>query len=266
MTLKRLFILTLAIIVTIPLTRADEPQTEKTRLLLVGDSTVKNGSGSGSGGLWGWGQVISVYFNHEKIVVDNQARGGRSSRTYFTEGLWDAASKKLNRGDIVLIQFGHNDGGDMFKGSRPRASIKGNSDEVREGVVEETNKMESVHSYGWYIRRYVEDAKAKGAIPIVLSPVPRNIWKEERILRATNDYGKWAKEAAEQSGALFVDLNSIAADRYDRMGKDQVSKLFPETDHTHTNEQGAIVLAECVLDGLKLIKQFSGSELFVVGR
>ena len=94
------------------------------------------------------------------------------------------------------MQFGHNDGGDKFKGIRPRASLKGNGDDTEIGVVEATGKEEIVHSYGWYLRKYITEAKAKGAIVVVCSPIPRNIWKDGKVGRAASDYGKWAKEAA----------------------------------------------------------------------
>jgi hypothetical protein len=140
----------------------------------------------------------------------------------------------------------------MFEGNRPRASIKGNGDEVREGVVEQTGEREVVHSYGWYLRRYIADARAKGAVPMVLSPVPRNMWKDGGVLRAGGDYGKWAREAAEQSGAHFIDLNELVALTYEAVGEVKVgAEYFTETDHTHTTEAGALVNAACVVAGLR---------------
>ena len=128
----------------------------------------------------------------------------------------------------------------MFDGDRPRASIKGNSDETIEGVVAATGKSETVHSYGWYLRKYVADAKAKGATPIVLSLVPRNRWEGDKVIRSSQDYAKWAKEAAEQSGAHFIDLNERVASFYEKIGKDEVSKmLFTEKDWTHTTKKGS---------------------------
>src|SRR5215471_18998742 len=98
-------------------------------LFLIGDSTVKNGGGKGDGGLWGWGSVIAKYFDTNKITLQNKAIGGRSSRTYLTEGRWDEVRSQLKPGDFVMMQFGHNDGGELAKGDRPRASLKGNGDE-----------------------------------------------------------------------------------------------------------------------------------------
>lgn len=222
------------------------------RLVLIGDSTVKNGAGKGDGGLWGWGQVIDSQFDTERITIENRALGGRSSRTYLTEGLWAKSLARLRAGDFVMMQFGHNDGGQMFAGDRPRASIKGNGDESQDGVVAATGKQETVHSYGWYLRKYIADAKAKGAIPIVLSPVPRDRWQEGRVLRADQDYGLWARQAAEQSGAYFIDLNELVAARYEELGEAKVgADLFTEEDWTHTTRPGAVINAACVAAGVR---------------
>ena len=72
-------------------------------LYLVGDSTVKNGSGRGDGGLWGWGQVLAPMFDGERIHVENHAIGGRSSRTFLTEGRWDRVVEKLQPGDFAMV-------------------------------------------------------------------------------------------------------------------------------------------------------------------
>src|ERR1041384_4593852 len=85
-------------------------------LFIIGDSTVKNGSGKGDGGLWGWGDWIRPYFDSTKIKIENRAIGGRSSRTFLTEGRWDKVLADLKSGDFVLMQFGHNDGGALDSG------------------------------------------------------------------------------------------------------------------------------------------------------
>ncbi|TWT37629.1 Rhamnogalacturonan acetylesterase RhgT [Posidoniimonas corsicana] len=248
----RLVLLAVAATAASGVTAAEGEQAGPRTLFLIGDSTVKNGSGRGDGGLWGWGQVLQPHFDREQVIVENRALGGRSSRTYLTEGLWERTLEKIKPGDVVLMQFGHNDGGQMFASNRPRASIRGNGDETQDGVVEQTGKAETVHSYGWYLRKYIADAQAKGATPVVLSPVPRDRWKDGKLVRADGDYGRWAREAAEQAGAAFVDLNALVADRYDELGQEAVhAELFTPTDHTHTNRRGAEVNAECVAAGVR---------------
>jgi rhamnogalacturonan acetylesterase len=232
----------------IPGIRAEEKQASPPTLFLIGDSTVKNGTR----GQMGWGDPVAAYFDPTKIKVENRARGGRSSRTYLAEGLWDPILAALKPGDFVMMQFGHNDGGSVT-GGRARASLKGVGEETQEVVDAATGKKETVHTYGWYLRKYIADARAKGATAIVLSPVPRNIWKEGRtVARASNDYGKWAAEAAKAGGAFFVDLNDLVARYYEAQGPEQVQAMyFGPTDHTHTTPAGAEVTAALVMEGLK---------------
>src|SRR6266581_3908765 len=148
-------------------------------LFLIGDSTVNNSTK----GLQGWGTPIAAFFDQTKINVQNKARGGRSSRTYYTEGLWEEVRKALKPGDFVLMQFGHNDGGPLSDG-RARASLKGNGDETQEIENKTTGKKEIVYTYGWYLRKYISEAKAAGTTPTVLSLVPRNIWNQDKVVRA----------------------------------------------------------------------------------
>ena len=217
-------------------------------LCIIGDSTVKNHTA----GLGGWGDPIGAYFDKSKVVVVNHALGGRSSRTFLTEGLWDKALAGLKPGDFVLMQFGHNDGGSPR--TSYRASLKGVGEETEAVVNPKTNVTETIHSYGWYLRRYIADARAKGATAIVLSPIPRNIWTPDgKVARSGGDYGLWASQAAKAGGASFVDLNAIIADKYDALGADKVKAFFPG-DHTHTSPQGAEMNAGAVVEGLRMLK------------
>lgn len=240
------FAFLLALLFLIPLrATADAPLAARPlpTLYIMGDSTVKNGTK----GLQGWGDPIAAYFDSKKINVENRARGGRSSRTYLTEGLWDKVRVQIKPGDFVLMQFGHNDGGSPVRSDR--ASLKGNGDETQNIADGKTGKTETVHTYGWYLRQYIAGARARGATSIVLSPVPRNIWNGGKVARNGNDYGKWASEAARAGGAAFVDLNAIVADRYDALGQDKVKDFFPG-DHTHINAAGAELNAASVVAGL----------------
>ncbi len=200
-------------------------------LFLIGDSTVRNGAGDGANKQWGWGEPIVAYFDPAKIAVLNRARGGRSSRTFLTEGLWEQVLSAMKPGDFVLIQFGHNDGGPINDNSRARGTIKGVGEETEEIDNLLTKKHEVVHSYGWYLRKYIADTKAKGATPVICSPVPRKIWKEGRIVR--DQYAQWAEEVAKAEKVGFIDLNEIIARQYDAMGAEKVEPLFAD-EHTHT--------------------------------
>jgi lysophospholipase L1-like esterase len=222
-------------------------------LYLVGDSTVRNGRADGAGGQWGWGEPLVDYFDASKINVANRAIGGRSSRTYITEGRWDELVVMLKPGDFVVFQFGHNDSGPLDDTSRARGTLPGVGEESKEIDNPITKKHEVVHTYGWYMKKYVADTLAKGAIPIVCSPIPRKVWAEGKVVRNVDNYGGWARQVADSEHAAFVDLNEIIARRYDALGEAQVDPLFADP-HTHTSLAGAELNAECVVAGLKALK------------
>lgn len=221
-------------------------------LFLVGDSTVRNGRGDGGGGHWGWGEPLVDLYDASRINVVNRALGGRSSRTYITEGLWAETLALIKPGDFVIFQFGHNDSGPLDDTSRARGTIPGIGDETKEIDNPITKKHEVVHSYGWYMRKYVADAIAKGATPIICSPIPREIWKDGKVVRNADNYGGWAQQVAASEKTAFVDLDEIIARRYDALGEAKVEPLFADP-HTHTSRSGAELNAECVVAGLKAL-------------
>jgi hypothetical protein len=104
------------------------------------------------------------------------------------------------------------------------------------------------------MRKYVNDVKAKGATPIVLSLVPRNSWKDGKVVRSTGDnYGGWAQQVAEALGAVFVDDNEIIARGLEKMGQEKAAALF--ADHKlHASPEGAAFNARMAVSGLKAIK------------
>lgn len=219
---------------------------------IIGDSTVKNGDGTGKNNQMGWGTVIDPYFDTSKISIRNHAIGGRSSRTFITEGRWTKILETLKKGDYVIMQFGHNDASPLDDTARARGTIRGVGEDSTEIYNPIRKIKEVVHSYGWYMRKYVRESKAKGAIPIVCSLVPRNNWKDDKVSRSGDSWGLWAKQVAEQEGAYFIDLNNIVSDKYETMGQAAV-KLFFQADNTHTNNDGAKLNAAIVASELKRI-------------
>jgi rhamnogalacturonan acetylesterase len=215
---------------------AREPRT----VWLIGDSTVRNGIA----GQLGWGTPLAGMLNPKLARVENRAIPGRSSRSFLEEGSWDKVLKLARPGDFVLIQFGHND--DVRSGAiHSIASLAGNGDDSLDG--------EKVRTYGWYIRNYVRTAVAARLNPVVISPVPRNHWKDGKVVRNESGYSDWAKAAAKQSGVWFLDLNTELAGRYDKLGEQNVRSLFAKGDSTHTGPAGASFTARCVMEGLKNI-------------
>jgi len=232
------------------LTAQTAPPNTQPTLFIIGDSTVKNTSN----GQLGWGDPIRDFFDLSRIKVENRARGGRSSRTFQSEGLWDQVLAELKPGDYVLMQFGHNDGGAINDDSRARGSLPGIGEQF-EGVDNKlTKKFESVHTFGWYMRKYIADTKAKGATPIVLSPIPRNIWIDGKVERAADSYGGWAAEVAQTQKAFFINLNEIIAAKYEVIGQETIGRDYFKGDHTHTSTIGARLNAESVVSGMRALR------------
>jgi rhamnogalacturonan acetylesterase len=216
-------------------------------IFVIGDSTANNNAN----GARGWADPFIDYFDATKVNVLNRARAGRSSRTFITEGLWDKVLADMKAGDFVVIQFGHNDGGPLNT-DRARGSLPGIGDETRE-VVMPDGKSEVVHTYGYYLRKFVDDTRAKRATPIVLSLTVRNIWIAGKVERGAGKFREWAKAVALSQDVDFIDLTMIVADAYEKLGEEQVKELFA-TDHTHTSPQGAAVNAAKVIAGLKALR------------
>jgi rhamnogalacturonan endolyase len=221
-------------------------------LFIAGDSTAANGAPDAIG----WGKHLETFFDASKLKVVNLARGGRSSRTFIAEGLWDRLLEGVKAGDFVLIQFGHNDGGPINDERRARGSLPGLGDESQEIDNLLTKQHEVVHTFGWYLRKMIADTKAKGATPILLSLTVRSIWKEGRVERGSGRFGQLTREVATSQRVPFVDVTTLIADRYEQMGEDAVKALFPR-DHTHTSNEGAKLNAELVVNGLKGLRDQS---------
>lgn len=219
-------------------------------VFITGDSTVKN-TDRDSTGMWGWGSQADRIFDADKITWINCAQAGRSCRTYLREGRWEKVYNDLQRGDFVLIQFGHNDIGELGRGKH-RGEIPGTADTslVSRVVLQDEAYNEVVYSFGWYLRKMIDDCRQKGATPILVSLTPRNEWPDGKIERRNDSYGKWYREVAEQTGCTLVDVHNITADALDGIGR-EAAKYFYNRDHTHTSLRGARLNALSVAIGLR---------------
>jgi lysophospholipase L1-like esterase len=213
---------------------------------IVGDSTVRSG-GAGAG-LWGWGERIAPFFDTNKINVVNHAIGGRSARTYFTEGRWARVMSETKPGDFVIIQFGHNDGGRIGDpANKHRADGKGIGDETAPDIMPD-GSTEQVHTFGWYLAKFADDAKARGATVILCSPIPHNQrWENGRDFASV---AGWDAAVAQAHGALYFDLTMVITGAYKKIGREKADAFFADKG-THTNDAGAKFNAECVIAGLK---------------
>ena len=218
----------------------------ETHMFVVGDSTVAS-YGASHYPQTGWGQVLQYYFDEQKVLIENRARGGRSSRSFYDEvGLWDEVIEEIASDDFVLIQFGHND---------------------RDWTKDE--RYTSPEDFEGYLTKYVNDIRSKGAVPILVSPMVMNAYNGD-VLRNVftedgNDYRGSMAKVATQLDVAFVDLNLKSYDLVSALGVDQASRYlylilesgeyehYPQgkNDGTHFQEFGAIEMSRLVVEGIE---------------
>lgn len=241
-------------------------------VFFTGDSTVKNAD-KDDDGMWGWASQAQTVFDESKITLFNAARAGRSTRSFIREGLWEEVYNSLQPGDFVTIQFGHNDICPMDD-KKARGVIKGTQDTLHVYHLAD-DSYEVVYSFGWYLRKMIDDTREKGATPILVSLTPRNEWPGGKIERRDGSYGKWYREVVEQTGVEFVDMHNISADFLDKKfavkslpadkekAKAKIEQLkekagrYFKKDHTHASKLGAQMNAQSMAKGLRA----NGSEL-----
>jgi lysophospholipase L1-like esterase len=226
-------------------------------IFIVGDSTARNGADLG------WGDHFAHYFDTTKVNVANRAIAGRSARSYMNEGAWDRVLAELKPGDYVLLQWGHNDGGGpLTPDFRARGEGKGIGEESVDIPVTMPYKggpyagktTETVHTYGWYNRRYIAETRVKGATPILLTVTVRDIWTPgpDGKLHIEHDMGyrDYDVQIAAADKVPLVDMAAVQADKFEMLGPDTTRLLFP-IDHTHTSAVGAEMNAASMVTALK---------------
>ncbi len=234
-----------------------------TRVWLIGDSTVADYSLEKDYQLkrypiMGWGQVFQSFLSSDSldlvkhlirtdsVIVEDRARGGRSTRSFFEEGRWADILRSLRRGDLVMIQFGHNDAS-VNKGER----------------------YTSLPGYREFLRLYVTQSREKGAIPILVTPVARNYpWKDGRLGNTHGEYPGAMREVAAELGVFLIDLTALSIDFFSERGRDYVTStyfmnfppgIYPgypdgSSDNTHFQPAGATAVASLVFRAMKELK------------
>jgi lysophospholipase L1-like esterase len=200
------------------------------KIVLVGDSTVNAGGG--------WGKGFCAVMT-QNVTCINEALNGRSSKSFIDEGAWKKALD--DHGDYYLIQFGHND----MKGKGPE----------RETDPETT--------YAANIRRYIRDARAVGAVPVVVTSLSRRNYRDSVLVQDLKDYSAAAKRVGMEENVTVIDLNAMSvklleemtqaqADEFNATGhQDQPAenKKSP-VDRTHLNGKGQALFGRMVADTL----------------
>jgi len=227
-------------------------------IFIVGDSTAHNGVDMG------WGEHFAHYFDTTRVNIANRAIGARSARLYYNEGAWDRVLAEMKPGDYVLFQMGHNDGGGPLTANfrNPIGEGKGIGEESVDIPITRPfasgplvgKTVETVHTYGWYNRKFFADTRAKGATPILVTVIVRNIWSPgpDGKLHIERDMGyrDYDMQLAAAEHVALIDMATVAADKFEMLGPDTTRLLFP-IDHTHTTPVGAEMNAASVVTALK---------------
>ncbi len=232
-------------------------------LWLIGDSTMADYANYGEEYMTerypqtGWGQMLHhftmadslklVYpIDADSVVIDNRARGGRSTRSFFEEGRWSQVYHLLSPGDWVLIQFGHND-------SSP----------------DKVDRYTTISGYKEYLRLYVNQTREQGATPVFITSVCRNYpWVEDQLQNSHGEYPAAMREVADELNVFLIDLTVLSAEHFSQMGREYVTnnyfmnlpagkfEAYPDgmTDNTHFQPEGAMQVARLVFEGLKELK------------
>ncbi|MFV0290497.1 MAG: rhamnogalacturonan acetylesterase [Mangrovibacterium sp.] len=257
---------------------AEEKKEENKRntitMFIAGDSTVADYAKNYDEGedyyktrypVTGWGQVIQPLLTAEElrkipfitadsVVVDCRARGGRSTRTFFQEGRWRGIVEDIEPGDVVLMQFGHNDGS-----TSPAHA----------------GRYVDVEGYKEFLRLFVSQTKERGGIPVILTPVARAFpWKDGALVNVHGDYPQAAIAVAEETNTFSIDLNALSLALFNEKGKEFIEENYfmnfpvgkyegyPEgsSDNTHFQTQGGIEVAKLVVEGMENLMPISTSK------
>ncbi|WP_194953993.1 rhamnogalacturonan acetylesterase [Sphingopyxis solisilvae] len=198
--------------------RTDAEPLSPYKIILVGDSTMAPHSG--------WGGAFCAQHVKSSVACVNAGRGGRSTRSYRQEGSWDIALAEARvpgyRGTWVLIQFGHND-----QSSRA------------ERWTDETTEFPA------NLRRFVEETRAAGATPVLVTPLTRREFKEGKLRNTLASWSDQVRGVAKAMDVPLVDLNALSAAQVQKMGAETSTMLaqVPPTDEELAAAKAGTTLA-----------------------
>ncbi len=204
---------------------ATKAEAGKVRVLVIGDSTVSEYVPDSD--TRGWGQMLPEFFTDEVSFL-NAAAGGRSTKSFRDEGRWERALEFQPQ--FVFIQFGHNDqpGKGEYRETDPATTYRDN------------------------LRRYIAEARAIGAQPILITSIARRHFAEGRVACTLGPWVEAVKTVAAEEGVPVIDLNGKSIRLYEEAGEEgsaYVNNGRP-TDRTHFSPKGAAVMAEFIVKEL----------------
>jgi lysophospholipase L1-like esterase len=190
----------------------------------------------------GWGEMLQQHFDPAKVKIDNRAMNGRSTKTFISEGRWQAIVDALKKGDYVFIQFGHND-------------------EAKEKVERYTPPAE----YRANLLRFVADVRAKNAIPVLLTPVMRRRFDANGVFQDSHgEYPDIVRHVAMETKVALIDMHRKSEAVIKQYGPENSRQLFLQLkpgenpnypngieDNTHFSPLGAGLMAQQAVNGIK---------------
>lgn len=187
----------------------------------------------------GWGQVLGEIIPGVRVV--NRAIGGRSTKSFLAEGRLVAIEKELQPGDLLLIQFTHNDTSDLvWRHTDPNTSFMAN------------------------LEIYVDTARIHGAVPVLMTPIPRRYWRDGQLIDAHGEYPDAIRRLAGKRNVPLLDVTAESMERLSRMGEEATRPLYMNVepglypdypngarDDTHTQRAGAEFFARLTAELLR---------------
>ncbi len=231
-----LSILILAVVAVLCTSAGKRPVT----LFMVGDSTMADKEELDISPERGWGQLFPTYLTGN-IVVENHARNGRSTKSFIAQGRWEEVMNRVKRGDIVLIQFGHNDA----KQSDPE-------------------RYASISDYEDNLMKMIGEAQKKHAHVILCTPISRRYFKEGVFYPRHGGYPEAARRVAKRMNVPLLDMEKVTAEWLTNIGDEQSKQYFMnvapgeclkypdgKTDNTHLREAGALEVGRMAAEEMK---------------
>ena len=211
-------------------------------VFLAGDSTMSQKKPEDAPET-GWGMVFPEYFDTTAVHFENHAVNGRSTKSFRTLGHWDKMMARVQAGDYVLIQFGHNDS---------------KADDTTRYAPAQTDYRENLN-------RFIAEIRAKGALPVLLTPVVRrNYDTDGHFVDKHGDYPGVVREVAAAQGVPLIDLWAKSKALLEQLGPDGSKPMFMHVqpgiypkfpdgreDNTHFTPFGAAMIAALVADGVR---------------
>jgi len=220
----------------------------KRKVHTIGDSTMSEYKPAATPKR-GWGMYLQAFFNADSVEVNNRGKSGASTRTFYeTDNLWPSVKQQMKAGDYLIIQFAHNDekckGEDVYiRNAELRAEGKDTLTDMR-GTEPNT-------TYKDYLRLYINEARAMGVTPVLMSPICRAYFKDgiindegRHVLSPEKDYVRSMQEVAQEMLVPLLDMTARSQELYEKNGQTYCMKhYFNCGDKTHTSAAGGMAIA-----------------------